>query len=295
MTTDDAFETALNSLVDSDGLPRFAHRLVLVVGVGRSGTTVLRRALGEHPQLLRTRHEAPLERAVATGFGNHLTQSREFQDYVRRTSVASWNNVEASFRRIIFEASVGDESGRLLLRENFDAGAHLPDIAGWTAKMGAIWRPSAAGLAALFSGLQTVYIHRNGMDAVQSRTRFGTFADQEFETHCTKWAAGLGYLDVLKAETDVTVVRHQDLVDRPVEFFANLLGDLGLNDDPSPAAHAMGNTANPTQELDADRTIAENFNSRPEAHLDWSEDQRRTFITICGKAMATYGYDIPFA
>ena len=86
---------------DLASLPAFTDRLVCVVGVGRSGTTVLKNALGAHPQLLAAQFEAPLERALASSYGRHLIGSAEFEDYVRSTTVASWDNVRTSFRKLI--------------------------------------------------------------------------------------------------------------------------------------------------------------------------------------------------
>ena len=296
MTTSQAdFETTQASLARPDGLPGFSQNLVLVVGVGRSGTTALKQALGTHPQLLGTDHEAPLQRAIASAFGKHLTGTPDFQRFVRRATVADWNNVETAFRRLILEASIGDDAGRERLREEYDAGTDLTNITGWLAKIGGLQRPAAAGFAGLFPGLKPVLIHRNGIDTVQSRTRFGNFAADTFEAHCKKWALNLRFLRSLEEQTPVVMVRHEDLLQRPEELFERVHAELGLDPSPAPAEHARHTASHPTQDVAEGETIAEHFEGREAAHESWGDEQKRIFIKTCSKAMRELGYDIPFA
>lgn len=282
-------------------LPHFTDNLVCVVGVGRSGTTVLKNALGAHPQLIAARFEAPLERAVASSYGRHLTESPEFGEYVRTTTVASWPNVKESFRRLILEAALGNDAGRERLDEERALGRDIDDVAGWVIKVGGIWRPSIAGFNDLFAGFKPVYVHRNGIDVVESRRRFGTFADQAFEKSCTKWASGLKVLRLLQEhqnqenQGDVLVVRHEDLVAEPEQTMAELLRGLGLRPDSGPAEHLQQQSPNTTRDTDDALSVAENFANRPPAYADWTDDQKRVFVEICGPAMEFYGYDIPFA
>ena len=276
-------------------LPGFTDNLVCVVGVGRSGTTVLKNALGAHPQLLAAAFEAPLERALASAFGRHLTDSPEFRDYVRRATVASWDNVQASFRRLIVDAALGDGGGRDLLDVESRAGRDVETISGWVIKVGGLWRPSVAGFAELFDGFTPVYVHRNGIDVVESRRHFGTFADQAFEKSCEKWASGLKVLRALEERCDVHVVRHQDLVTKPEATMDSLISALGLVSSAAPAAHLQQRSPNSTKDGDADLSVADNFANREPAHLSWSDAEKQTFMDICGQAMTTYGYEIPFA
>jgi len=290
--TFDAVHAAITA--DND-LPRFTPNLILVVGVGRSGTTALKHSLGSHPQVLDTFHEAPLQRAIASSYGRHLVGTPDFKEFVRRATVASWENVETSFQRLILEVSLGDHAGVEQLRAEHAGGTDLANLHMWTAKIGGLRKPAAAGFAGLFDGLRPVYIHRNGLETVQSRTRFGGFAEATFVDNCEKWAAGLRSLRALKSETDVIVVRHEDLLHRPAELFTRVLGDLGLIHDNGPADYATTTAAHPTQTVEEGESIAEHFESRPEAYLEWDDEQKRTFIDICGKSMAEFGYDIPFA
>ncbi len=290
-----AFETTLDALRGPDGLPGFSHNLVLIVGVGRSGTTALKQALGTHPQLLGTDHEAPLQRAIASAFGKHLTGTDDFRRFVRRATVADWDNIETSFRRLILEASIGDHAGIERLRSEHSQGRDLTNITGWLAKIGGLQRPAAAGFAGLFSGLKPVLIHRNGIDTVQSRTRFGNFAADTFEAHCKKWALNLRFLRALEEQAAVVTVRHDDLLQRPEELFERVFTELGLDQYPEPAHHARNTPSHPTQEVDDGETIAEHFEAREAAHETWNDEQKRIFIDTCGKAMQELGYDIPFA
>ena len=245
--------------------------------------------------MLNTFNEAPLERAVASAYGKHLVNTPEFGRFVRRATVASWDNVETSFRRLIFEASIGDEAGRERLHEEFAAGTDVANLRGWLAKVGGLGKPAVAGFSGLFEGLKPVYVHRNGVDTVQSRTQFGPFAKQTFESNCEKWAKGLGLLRLLEQNSDVIVVRHEELLNDAEGLFTQILGELGLDEDPAPAQYALNTARHPTQDLDDEQTIAEHFETRAEAHGSWNDEQKRIFLDICGKAMDALGYEIPFA
>lgn len=280
---------------DLASLPGFTDNLICVVGIGRSGTTVLKNALGAHPQLLAARFEAPLERALASSYGRHLVEAPEFGDYVRATTVASWPNVQDSFRRLIIDAALGDDAGRERLEEERASGRNVDEVSGWVIKVGGLWRPSIAGFVDLFSGFQPVYVHRNGIDVVESRRRFGTFADQAFEKSCRKWASGLKVLRALEEKCDVQMVRHEDLVLEPERVMSELIDSLGLTPSTAPAEHLQQRSPNSTQNVDDDLSVAENFANREPAHHNWTDDEKRTFVDICSRAMNTYNYDIPFA
>ena len=280
---------------DPAALPHFTDNLVCVVGVGRSGTTVLKNALGAHPQLIAARFEAPLERALASSYGRHLTESPEFSEYVRSTTVASWSNVRTSFRRLIVDAALGNDAGRERLKVEQASGRDVDNLAGWVIKVGGIWRPSIAGFVDLFPSFKAIYVHRNGMDVVESRLHFGTFADQAFEKSCRKWASGLKVMRQLERHADVQVVRHEDLVTEPEPTIATVTDRLGLRPDPGPADHLRQRSPNSTQDGDGDLSVADNFANRPLAHTGWSDDEKQTFLDVCSRAMDVYGYDIPFA
>lgn len=293
-SSDVDFTAALRALSGADGLPEFSHNLVLVVGVGRSGTTALKQALGAHRQLLGTAHEAPLQRAIASAYGKHLTNTPEFHRFVRRATVADWTNIQTSFRRLIIETSLGDEGGHERLKAEFEKGTELGDLRGWLGKIGGLGRPAAAGFAELFPGFTPVYIHRNGIDTVQSRTKFQNFAAETFTAHCKKWALNLRFLRALETYSDVVTVRHEDLVERPAALFDRIHGELGLDPDEAPARHAQTNASHPTQDFVEGQSVAEHFEGRPDAHESWTPEQKQIFTKVCAKAMSELGYDIPF-
>ena len=280
---------------DAGSLPAFTDRLVCVVGVGRSGTTVLKNALGAHPQLLAAQFEAPLERALASSYGRHLIGSAEFEDYVRSTTVASWDNVRTSFRKLIVDSALGNDAGRDRLAEERSGGRDVEAITGWVIKVGGLWRPAVTGFTNLFDGFTPVYVHRNGIDVVESRRHFGTFADQAFEKSCRKWASGLKVLRALEEHCDVHLVAHQDLVTEPEQTMGEVIKALSLAPSPASAQHLQQRSPNATQDSDDELSVAENFANREPAHLTWTDDEKRTFIDLCSPAMQTYGYELPFS
>lgn len=275
-------------------LPDFAHRLVLVVGLGRSGTTALHQALGQHPALVDAPKEAPLERAIATCHGKLVMDSDEFFEYRERQTMVPWDYVEDTLRRLIFEAAFGMPAGKPFLDRTFDGDPNPQSIFGWVAKVGGLSPAAVLGFQALFEDFRPVYLHRNGIDTVASRAKFYGFSSKAFADNCRAWSQITKHLADIKKHADVVVVRHENLVSNPEQLYGEIVEFLGLDDDAGPATHSRASMTHPTQRPGTD-SVGEHFAARAPAYEEWTTEQRQTFIDICGATMAEFGYDIPFA
>lgn len=198
--------------------PWFDRRLVVLTGVGRSGTNILRRALSLHPQLHSTGHENNIIRDVLdVARMNLVMQSRAFALRVTEPAYLGL------FRNLLLD---------LLWPRAGVAPAPRPRVNRHAAAYAEPAEPTAAGLPFAFTSLNIesarfllrvfpqahiLLIVRNGIEVVASRMRHRSFADRPFAEHCERWteAAELA----LAALSDdpllrpaMIVIRHEHLI-----------------------------------------------------------------------------------
>ncbi len=275
-------------------LPDFSANLVLVVGVGRSGTTALHQALGYHPDLIDAPSEAPLERSIAVAHGTMIDRPAKFVTYVKRQTKVPWTHVQLSRRNMIFEAAFGTPAGAPILDRRAADRGDVDDATRWVAKVGGISRKGLLGFNDVFEDFRTVYIHRSGIDAVASRTKFYGFSDKSFAENCETWARTALDMDTVTNNSRATVVKHSDLLRHPEDLFDAVLAGLDLGPSAAPAAHARESITHPTQDADGQQSVRDHFDARAPAHETWTDEEKRTFVEICGPSMERLGYDIPF-
>ena len=272
---------------------KFFHHPVLVVGAGRSGTTVLIKSLDAHPQLIGSSGEAPLFSHVGT-LVYHYTVSPK-SDYYQQHSSIRTSDLLKRLRRLVFETEWGPSYGTCgLLARRVKQGQKIFSKRCWIAKAFPD-ENSAKGLKQLYPKVKFLYIHRNGIDNVQSRTRFHCFRDQSFRKHCETWTdAAKRYQYLINWESSITI-RHADLLEHRQLTFNRIYEFLGLEEDNGPASFAQQTLVHPLDKATAtDVDVSSTFKSREPSYIQWSADERRIFKEICGNMMQNMGYDIPF-
>ena len=131
---------------------------------------------------------------------------------------------------------------------------------------------------------------------MRSRCLFPAFRDLSFEEHCQHWSDSIGRFSYLLEFPDTFVLHQEELVDDPDEVFSGIFEALGIDYDPKPTEYAQTHHVHPlgdestTKGVDIKKTLSD----RPPAYQDWTEEQKKIFKDICGKAMQLAGYDIEF-
>lgn len=279
---------------------RYYHRPVFVVGTGRSGTTVLLEALGAHPNLLAAWGEAPLIRdygRLAREFAADDTNG----EYLRATNRLSERRYLSTLRRLAFETTFGRDGG-LYMRSRATAERLVKyrrsplrpsTISHWCAKT----FPDAAsfeGLMTLYPQARFLWIVRNGLDVVHSRTRFKGFRSMGFASQCQTWANSIETYSWV-AETDRALeLRHEDLVSDPVAFFKRVHDFIGVRQHPGPAKFSRSTLIHPLdQKTQPAADVKDALEKREAGWMEWSEEQMHAFREICGQAMESLGYPMP--
>lgn len=285
MRTDPVLNAAGRTLTAS-----FRAAPVFVVGLGRSGTTVVKDALGAHREIIAADGESP---AIAT-FGATARQLLE-NDYRAKTLRMSAEAMLERLRRLCFEGAMGPHSGaRRLAREVVRTRKNPFRLRRWCAKTFPS-APEAEGLAELYPHGRLVYVVRNGCEVVQSRSQFGSMRERSFEDHCREWADSVRRYAYLLACARATAVRHEALSRDPGAVFDGLCTFIGVARDRGPSTFAQTTLLHPLdQPTQVGVAVEQRLHDREPAHESWTAEQRENFKTVCGDAMHELGYEIPF-
>lgn len=267
---------------------------VFVVGAGRSGTSILLKALGLHPLILPTWGEASLIGLFAA-FGEALEFS-DSKDYHAKNLNVPKDYLYQHLRRLCFEYvmgphyGLGDTTVRALIRDSIS----IRQKRHWCAKT----FPQVSeygGLLQLYPGVKFIYIIRNGINVVHSRTEYHGFRHLDFETQCQAWAEAIDIFHFLVTAEAALEVRHERLVADPEGFFHDVFGFVGVDYHEEPVSFVRNNMV---VQMDgrskAGVEVRQVFESRKPPYESWTPEQRAAFKDVAGDAMRKVGYEIPF-
>lgn len=270
----------------------FFHNPIFVVGSGRSGTSVLQRALGQHSKVV-SLDESPFIPYV--GYLLHPFEFRDNSDYHRGYLRTSIDYTYARFRRLCFESAVGEHYGlRELVKSPADLISLVAQTRFWCAKTFPN-KVESAGLVILYPNAKFLYIYRNGSAVVNSRSHFGQMKQQTFREHCKTWANHVEKYAYLFEMPAALAVRQEDLLEQPVELFRRVQAFIGAPYEDAPANYSQTTLVHPLDEsTQQDVNATDVLKSRPAPHATWSREQKEMFKDICGDGMNELGYEIPF-
>jgi hypothetical protein len=269
---------------------------VFVVGAGRSGTSILLQALGQHSRILSSDQESPFISFLGASIQPLEFGPFEFRDtrqYYKESLNVPMDYLYGELRRLCLEVAMGPDFGigsKLGLRSARKA----LRARRWCAKT----YPNAlqtAGLIRLFPNVRILHIFRNGIDVVNSRSRFRGMKSYEFSEHCEIWARHVDKYSHMFELPQALPVRHEDVSAAPDDVFRRILEFVGLQHEDGPATFAKSTLIHSLdQRTRAGVDVRKALTERRPAHESWTDDQKGTFVQICGSGMKKLGYEIPF-
>lgn len=252
--------------------------------VGRSGSTILRRSIGLHPDVYYNGAENNLVQDIA-GVG-HLNCHRKSRVDSMRVDQQTY---DASFRRLICDLIWPDDELRTR-QVHFAAinpGSDQLDF-----------------LCQIFPNAKFVCLVRNGLEVVCSRMKHHSFAGNEFESQCQTWNRCAEMIDWGKRNSDrFFLFRHEWTYDS--QLVGTKLDELfewaGVPRCPAVVANirdvidCMPTTQVPKEFSQMDDAEKQKyFREKADRCQDWSDHQRQQFTEICKPLMDRLGYVITF-
>jgi Sulfotransferase family len=269
-------------------LNRFFENPVFIVGNGRTGTTALRIGLGLHPQIIARSGEAPLVSKV--GRLVYFMECQGTSGYVKKSLKVKSKDVLTRLRKLCVESVFGTYFGFYFLIKVFFKKKILSHKLVWLCKTFPN-EQDYQGIQVLFPKAKFIFIFRNGIDQIASSQK--RWKNGSFEQHCKDWENNFQYYEYMFDNPNCVIVRHEELVENPESVMRSIYNLLGISEDNRPAQflkNAKVNTTNPTQAT----SIKSYLSDKIPAYQTWTEQERKTFVDICGKTMSKLSYEIPF-
>lgn len=269
---------------------------VFIVGGSRSGTIVLLKALGEHPLILSTPSENPFITDIGRMAHDLAFASARDAHYYERTLRVGRDHIFHTLKRLAFESSLGPHYGlSFLARQSLAQKKVLPAKRRWCTKSFPGLN-TARGLQALYPNARFIWILRNGLNVVHSRTKFPEFRELDFGEHCQHWAESIRRFAYLADLPTATVVQQEALTDDPDAVFRRIFALVDVPYDPASTRYALNNHVHPLadESITPGVNVKEVLRQRPPPYETWSQEQKNTFKDLCGGAMEKAGYAIPF-
>jgi len=192
--------------------------LILVSGQARSGTTILTRAIGAHPQILSNNRESVWLRDLM----EVVVQTINDPTRVRELSVTAdefLQEFRGSAMRLLFPSALLGVSESIQARSTFTS----------------LREETFEALHVFFPNFRLVNIVRNGIEVVASRIKHAHIGDAgDFETHCTAWSHSTDVINWFGRHQELKerffLVRHERLLDQEQcrEVFGRIQHRFGL-------------------------------------------------------------------
>lgn len=251
--------------------------MILVNGQARSGTTVVTKAIGAHPEVVSNMKESSYINEVAGLFKFTLNRP----DVIRELpgGLNSFKNAyRAATMNVLFPQRMFPPSAQTKFSSTFSSlrSAH------------------ADYLKEIFPELNMVIIIREGTEVVASRLVHEHIKHAgDFETHCVAWANTIEMLTWARQQPKFFVLRHEDLKTetRCRQAFADLQTEFGMSPSDAPADFVLQGLINSTAPTD-DRK--EGLTQRTQRWRSWTDQQRDIFERVCSSTMHKCGYEIPW-
>ena len=250
---------------------------LVIGGIGRSGTTILLRAVAKHKHV----YDPPTgEGAFFQRFFNFLYKAEEnmpARDWMMRNYRVGEENRGFFMLRMIRDMQSPD------IRN-----ANTRGLRYWPIK-GSLPLAPIRKLYELDPKARYIHIYRNGISVVHSASKFHGFEERSFEEQCERWKLGMERMEEIMNQKDIVITKYEDLDADPHKEFKRIFKEAGLEHDDNPAhffagTHIFSSYSNEDQKKRP--SVEERWNS-------WTKKQQQMFKKICGPKMKDLGYDIP--
>lgn len=274
---------------------KFISNPIFILGDGRSGTSVLLQALGRHPEILSIPGESPLITSIGGMIGLFEYDSERRMHYYEQSLPFSKDIFYEELKRFCFETVAGSNYGfQLLLKHLILLKGEFFKKKYWSAKT---FPPEkvALSLLKLYPDASYICIIRNGIDVVQSKTKFSGFKGNDFRSHCDAWKNSIDKYTFVSSLKRGVIVRHEHLINYTDSVFKEVFSAIGVKYDNCSSRFVNSNLIHPLDKSSQSGIDArEILKNRPPAYETWTIDQQSIFKEICGIAMEKAGYSIPF-
>ena len=250
----------------------FDSRICIVSGIGRSGTTILRKSLEVHQEINSTKTE--------NNFVYDLLEGLDMSVNKRFNAIKT--PIEEHFRVL----------KNTILDVTFPNSRNLSKV---NALCSDLRVPSYRRLSDLFgSKIKVVYILRNGIEVIASRMLKPQFKHFSFEENCKIWAYSKNVLEFACNDKNFLLIRHEDMLkDNSLEVvYKEIFSHLNIASDSACVEFVKKNFCHPTNINEEDLKI-NSLQSRFKRWESFDSSQKKIFNRICGDAMAFFEYKIP--
>lgn len=260
----------------------------LFSGVGRSGTTALRKAFGCHPEIYYNGLENNIVQNVISCALRNCTAGR------KEWMAVPQERYDELFRNLLTDLLWPEPGGRVDKTLMCAINPSM-EIADYTRQV--------------FGDCKFVYLVRNGIEVISSRQRFPPFSLRSFSEHCDVWLRARGMLQWGRNNPEhFREFRHEWLIDEKQagRRFSDVFTWLGLSQCPACAEHILSNRYHPTSEasgpiaavVDAAHLVKSDreklTDDRRGRWRSWQPEEISLFEEKCGAFMAELGYELPW-
>ena len=267
---------------------------VLVSGQARSGTTVLTKAIGEHPEVYSNGKESNYVADVA-----RLLKKNLDKPHVVSELIESPDHFVGQFRTALFSVLFP----KVLLSKPQHDGTHKNLKSELSARFpsavstfSSLQIEMAESLKILFPKFLVANIVRNGIEVVASRMSHESIGKFSFENHCTAWAHSIHMARWGESNDSLFLIRHEQLMnsESAASVFETLQQRIGITQSTACAEFVTNNQINSSFNSNDSESRRVELQNRTERWREWSETQRQTFEEICSETMNYFGYLIPW-
>ena len=267
----------------------YIEQSIFVVGAGRSGTSILLQALGQHPAIIAFPGESPFLTSIG---GDATLFHGSEKNYYRNAIRLSYPAMMKRLCRLGLDVSGGEHYAlkntlkHRIRHRQFSNSA----IRYWSAKTFPTELVSD-GLDRVYPGAKYLYIVRNGLEVVHSMTKFHGFKENGFTSHCQTWAASAEKYEYLQARPNALTIKHELLSQDPDCVFSKIYKFLALTDNGGSADFTKTNVIHPLDKTDVHTASSQALLSkRGSPAALWNKEQRAIFLDICAYQMNKLGY-----